>query len=311
MFDELNARLAEVETRLEERRRLSDELSDLEDARTRAREAVAFCEEIAEREQADLKALDGLAGLWSRLTGTYASKAEQEAQEAYIALRELDNAKAALKRAEQRYLDAAQRFDATDNIVAEYERLLAHKAMRLQQTDRVEKGMLDALDIEIAARSALLDEMEETVHAGHAALAAFSAVLHKLDDAHQQGRMDALGAPLANVTKHLSMRNAEDLMVEADRKYKAFFDHTGMLGAMVSDRLDLGLTRTAVADIAFDGLVVDMWVQGRIADARSRVESRREEVRMVVGRIADDRRNAKDALDATEAERVELLRRVR
>ncbi|MFT4628449.1 MAG: hypothetical protein ACI8PZ_007144 [Myxococcota bacterium] len=311
MFDTLNERIAEAEAALERRATLAQRLRVAEDTRVRAREALAYCEEQAEREQQDIRALDGLPGLWSRLTGTYEERAEHEAREAYQALRRLDQAKAVLSAAEEAYLDIAQGFDATDHLETEFERLIAHKSMRLQQSDRPEKAAVNALDNDIVAREALLDELEETLALGQSALAALAAVAHKLELASHQGVMDQTGMPLAGVNKQLNLRSATELMTAADGKHQAFFVHLGILDTMGTQRTELGVAGTAIADLAFDGMLTDMWVQGRITDAARTVESRREEVRMAVGQIADQRGRAAEGLRAAETTRIALIRDLR
>lgn len=308
MFDELNVQLAQLETAISRRRGLRQRLDALEQERVRAREAVTYCEAQAQREQDDVTALDGVGGLWSRLTGSYEERAEKEAREAFVALRRLEQAREALAKAEAEYASASGELAEGAELQGEYERLLAHKAMRLQQTQRPEKQDIAALDIEIEARSALLEELGGTLRDGQSALAALGAVLTKLQDASELGVLDQVGMPLAGLQKQLRMGAAVQLMRTADERYRMFFEHLGPLSRLMQGRTDLGLSGTAFADISFDGLAADYWVQGRIRAALSKVESRRDEVRMLLDQIVSDHAKAKAALQAVESERVELIR---
>ena len=127
-------------------------------------------------------------------------------------------------------------------------------------------------------------EKQEAIRAGEAALACLYDARDYLSSARGWGIWDILGGGfISTFIKHSKIDRAKSAIWSARMALKKFDDE---LDDVYTGGVDLGIGDFAVfADWFFDGLLADIYVQSKIAEAQRDVEAAIERVNTVLGRL--------------------------
>ena len=127
-------------------------------------------------------------------------------------------------------------------------------------------------------------EKQEAIRAGEAALACLYEAKDYLSSARGWGIWDILGGGfISTFIKHSKIDRAKSAIWSARMALKKFDDE---LDDVYTGGVDLGIGDFAVfADWFFDGLLADIYVQSKIAEAQRDVETAIERVNTVLSRL--------------------------
>ncbi|MCQ2538447.1 MAG: hypothetical protein MJ124_08610 [Lachnospiraceae bacterium] len=127
-------------------------------------------------------------------------------------------------------------------------------------------------------------EINEAIQAGEVALRSLREADMYLRKAKNWGVMDILGGGLmTDLFKHSRVRRAQQCMSDAKCNLARFSRELDDIDEYIPD-LNLGSFYT-FADFFFDGLLADILMQSRIADARHQVSSAITQVERILDRL--------------------------
>ena len=115
-------------------------------------------------------------------------------------------------------------------------------------------------------------EYREAIMAGEAALNSLFAARNHLNTARRWGLLDIFGGGLlTGVVKHNYLNEAKACIEDARRKLLIFQNELDDIQNLPDLRIDISDFLT-VADFIFDGLIADILVQQKIAEAKIQIE---------------------------------------
>ena len=128
-------------------------------------------------------------------------------------------------------------------------------------------------------------EVGEALNVGQRALNSLYQAREELKSARNWGYLDMLGGGmLVTFAKHSRINNAVNCLNQAKRDLQSFSKEVQDVDAF--EGVDLGLGDFAVfADYFFDGLIADFYVQSKINEASSQVETAIERVNALMNRL--------------------------
>lgn len=130
-------------------------------------------------------------------------------------------------------------------------------------------------------------EKQEALDAGYAAMDALEEARDYLDSARKWGIVDTLSNKgfIFGMIKHSKMRDAEACIQNAQNALVRFNNELSDLdlSGINVDTHDL----LGIADIFFDGIVADLFMQSRIKDAQYQVDRAIDEIQRILDRIED------------------------
>lgn len=260
-----------------------------------AASALQDCERTLEREDADVRRLEGrsVAALVAAVFGKKEARLREERAEALHALLARDAVRARLDalRADLAAIDA--RLAESDGAAAELEAALRSKEEYLVLHDDPVLRRLTEIDALAADARSVLAETAEAIDAADQAAHALDRVAARLDSARQWGTFDLLGGGMfATWAKHSEIdearREAHGAQSALDRLGRELAD-VGPEESRTAIVVDLD-EFARFADLFLDGLIFDWMVQERITKARESVAAVSDRVRSVRGRLAKNRR---------------------
>ncbi len=115
-------------------------------------------------------------------------------------------------------------------------------------------------------------EKQEVIYTGHLALDSLKKAKADLDSARNWGIYDIVGGGLlATMVKHGKMNSANENIKIAMTDLQKFRNELDDIDYANEDYMKLG-ELTMAADIIFDNVLTDLYVQSKINDLRLRVE---------------------------------------
>ncbi|MCR5585087.1 MAG: hypothetical protein K6F63_06630 [Lachnospiraceae bacterium] len=127
-------------------------------------------------------------------------------------------------------------------------------------------------------------EIEEAIDAADEALYHLKAAKDYLNSAGNWGLFDIFGGDtIAGLVKHSKMGKAEREIQEAKFALQRFDKELRDVNGYSSIHIDDFLT---IADFVFDGLIMDIWVQSKISDAKKQCDGAIAKVQSVRRELA-------------------------
>lgn len=126
--------------------------------------------------------------------------------------------------------------------------------------------------MEIMEREAKLKEIREAIEAGMKTQRYLEAARENLNSASNFGIADMLGFDLiGGIGKHVKLRKAQEQLELARRQVQSFRKELADVQGALDFQVNLGDFLT-FADFLFDGILTDVFVQSKIADAKQQVD---------------------------------------
>lgn len=300
MFEDLNARMAELKEkgRNQEKwqRRLKDlqqELSGLQEERNRWQTKLA-----AEEEDVRKLSAMSLSNLLATVLGNKAEKLDREQREVLEAKVMYDAADAAVRDMEREISDIERRLLDLGSWRNEYERVFQAKERQILE----ENQELRELAEREAALTVELKEVVEAVRAGQLALHDLNAAEEDLRSAKNWGTYDMLGGGMLSThIKHGRIDEAMSHLHTARQSLQRFKRELSDVGASISTNLEIG-GLLKFSDYFFEDFFSDWLVQGRINDSL-------DQVRNQTSAVSEVQRELETAKRKLESERAEVHRK--
>ncbi|MDU4697301.1 MAG: hypothetical protein E6Y08_15910 [Paenibacillus sp.] len=300
MFEDLNARMAELKEKGRNQEKwqhrlksLQQELSGLQEERNRWQKKLA-----AEEEDVRKLSAMSLSNLLATVLGNKAEKLDREQREVLEAKVKYDAAESAVRDMERQISEIERRLLQLGSWQHEYERVFQAKERQILE----ENEELRELAEREAVLTVELKEVDEAVRAGQSALHDLNAAEEDLRSAKNWGTYDMLGGGMLSThIKHGRIDEAMSHLHAARQSLQRFDRELKDIGASLSTNLNIsGLLR--FSDYFFDDFFSDWLVQGRINNSL-------DQVRNQTTAVSEVQRGLETAKRRLESERAEVHRK--
>jgi len=305
MLKELDARLSEIQERIQESYRIRSRLEAAEKRYDELRSRIAELKVQLDKEKMDVDKLEGmsLASLFYSILGTKEERLDKERQEYLAAKLKYDQWSDELNALEKEIHRLKLQLGEVNVLEREYQELLRKKEEALKKVQGGPFRELTELSEKLAEARAKEKEIEEALRAANAAKGELERVLNCLNSASNWGTWDMLGGGfLSTAIKHSYIDDAKAAASQAQYQLRRLERELMDVGSFQHLDLDIGSFAT-FADFFFDGLITDWVVQSRISqswenarwvlrqveDVRQRLEKALKEIQIEIRRIEHEK----------------------
>lgn len=309
-MENYNERLEQLREQMARRRRLSAEVSTLEDRRASLAQRVRQLKEETYKEQLDVDQLENFsaAKLFYQIVGKLDERLEKEQAELYAAALRYDSARQELQSVEGELDSRRRELARLDGCEAEYERLLAEKARALREDPASPSARrLLALEERQARLSAREKELNEAILAGYDALSDIRAIEESLSSAEGWGTWDVFGGGLiSDMAKYSHLDEAQRQINTLQRSLSRFRTELADVDIRVDIQIEVD-SFLRFADYFFDNIFTDWAVLDRIRNTQSQVQQVDGSVRTIVSRLERNLEQCRQDIQQTAQERKDFL----
>lgn len=309
-MENYNERLEQLREQMARRRRLSAEVSTLEDRRASLAQRVQQLKEETYKEQLDVDQLENFsaAKLFYQIVGKLDERLEKEQAELYAAALRYDSARQELQSVEGELDSRRRELALLDGCEAEYERLLAEKARALREDPASPSARrLLALEERQARLSAREKELNEAILAGCDALSDIRAIEESLSSAEGWGTWDVFGGGLiSDMAKYSHLDEAQRQINTLQRSLSRFRTELADVDIRVDIQIEVD-SFLRFADYFFDNIFTDWAVLDRIRNTQSQVQQAGGSVRTLVSRLERSLEQCRQESRQTAQERKDFL----
>ena len=277
-----------------------DQLRELQEKISRARQLSAMVEELREQrwalaakvreleaakqdEQAEVDRLEGrsLAAFFYYVIGKKEERLSKERQEAYAARVMYDTAALELDDVEEDLRWCGEELDKLRGSEEQYAAMLREKTAAVKAAGGETAGEILRLEERSAFLESQKKELREAISAGNTARRTAERVLRSLSDAEGLGTWDLLGGGLlADIAKHSHLDDAQSAVEQLQLQLRRF--KTELADVRIHADMD-GFLR--FADYFFDGLFADWAVMSQISQSQSQVQNTLGQVERALSRL--------------------------
>ena len=284
-LDEQLQKVAEHRRRLVKLRRdertLLEQLGDARQARRTWQDAVEHASE-------DLRKLEGvsLTAMFRTLLGNRRERIDDERERLLQAKLRHDECEAAIGPLEQRLQEVRAETQQLGDVDARREQLLASKERVLRERGGdAARRLVDSAE-HLGELHDRQREAEQAVAAGRDALLRLQAAESDLAGARSWGAFDLMGGgAVSSLMKHSRIDKARANVERAQRDLRTFVREIGDVGGIGANlSIDIG-GFAKFADVFFDSLISDWFVQSKIGSATERVRVAKREVQRLVNEL--------------------------
>lgn len=309
-MENYNERLEQLREKMARHRRLSAEVSTLEERRASLAQRVQQLKEETYKEQLDVDQLENFsaAKLFYQVVGKLDERLEKEQAELYAAALRYDSARQELQSVESELDSRRRELSLLEGCEREYERLLAEKARVLREDPNSPSARrLLALEERQAQLSAREKELNEAIRAGYDALSDIGTIEESLSSAEGWGTWDVFGGGLiSDMAKYSHLDEAQRQINTLQRSLSRFRTEL----ADVDIRMDIQIEVDSFlrfADYFFDNIFTDWAVLDRIRNTQSQVQQAGGSVRTLVSRLERSLEQCRQDSQQTAQERKDFL----
>lgn len=309
-MENYNEKLEQLREKMARRRRLSAEVSTLEERRSSLAQRVRQLKEETYKEQLDVDQLENFsaAKLFYQIVGKLDERLEKEQAELYAAALRYDSARQELQSVEADLDSRRRELSLLDGCEGEYERLLAEKARVLREdpTSPSARRLL-ALEERQAQLSAREKELNEAIRAGYDALSDIAAIEESLSSAEGWGTWDVFGGGLiSDMAKYSHLDEAQRQINTLQRSLSRFRTELADVDIRVDIQIEVD-SFLRFADYFFDNIFTDWAVLDRIRNTQSQVQQVDGSVRTIVSRLERNLEQCRQDSQQTAQERKDFL----
>lgn len=309
MFNNLNERLKEVQVKLRERDKLSNQLTltikelDIENVR------MDTLRNILEKEQMDVDKLEGvsLTGIFYSILGSKEEQLEKERQELLSAKLKYDEAKASINRLQAESVRLIGEMEEVEDLEVEFFQLLSEKEKFIKDnkfSQAEELFKLTELESLILSHE---KELKEAIIAGEKAITSLGNAIEDLRSSENWGTWDMLGGGfISTAIKHSRMDTAQEKVYQAQNQLKIFQRELSDIQSLTN--IDFNLDSfTRFSDYFFDNLITDWVVQRKIKDSLETTENKLNEVQSIVKELKSESSKNNENLNKVKEEYLRIL----
>ena len=277
--------------RIARKRKLSTEISALEDQRASLATRVQQLKEETYQEQLDVDKLENFsaAKLFAQIMGNLDERLEKERSELYAAALRYDSARQELHAVEADLAARREELSLLGNCEAEYDRLLEARARELRQDPQSPAARrLLALEERQAQLASREKELQEAIQAGYNALSDISSIESALSSAEGWGTWDVFGGGLiSDMAKYSHLDDAQQQINGLQRSLSRFRTELADVDIRTGIQIEVD-SFLRFADYFFDNIFTDWAVLDRIRHTQSQIHEVDGSVRTILSRLERD-----------------------
>lgn len=251
------------------------------------------------KEKKDVTNLESmsLSSFFYSLIGKKDEKLDKERKEYLAAKLQYDEHILAVKELEDLIKKYDEELMKYEGVEARYESLISEKQRLLINEDTPKGRHLRSLLNKLNELKLDIKEVNEAIYAGENAYNALIEMKEPLKSAKGWGTWDLLGGGFfSDLMKHSHLDDANRLSYNVQHQLKVFQKELTDVNEFTEIKVDIG-SFAKFADFFFDGLFADWFVQSKINESLSNVESAIGRVKSL---LEDLRRNLKDLIREKE-----------
>lgn len=283
--------LDQLRERIARKRKLSTEISALEDQRASLATRVQQLKEETYQEQLDVDKLENFtaAKLFAQIMGNLDERLEKERSELYAAALRYDSARQELHAVEADLAARREELSLLGNCEAEYDRLLEARARELRQDPQSPAARrLLALEERQAQLTSREKELQEAIQAGYDALSDISSIESALSSAEGWGTWDVFGGGLiSDMAKYSHLDDAQRQINGLQRSLSRFRTELADVDIRTGIQIEVD-SFLRFADYFFDNIFTDWAVLDRIRHTQSQIHEVDGSVRTILSRLERD-----------------------
>lgn len=283
--------LDQLRERIARKRKLSTEISALEDQRASLATRVQQLKEETYQEQLDVDKLENFraAKLFAQIMGNLDERLEKERSELYAAALRYDSARQELHAVEADLAARREELSLLGNCEAEYDRLLEARARELRQDPQSPAARrLLALEERQAQLASREKELQEAIQAGYDALSDISSIESALSSAEGWGTWDVFGGGLiSDMAKYSHLDDAQQQINGLQRSLSRFRTELADVDIRTGIQIEVD-SFLRFADYFFDNIFTDWAVLDRIRHTQSQIHEVDGSVRTILSRLERD-----------------------
>lgn len=283
--------LDQLRERIARKRKLSTEISALEDQRASLATRVQQLKEETYQEQLDVDKLENFsaAKLFAQIMGNLDERLEKEHSELYAAALRYDSARQELHAVEADLAARREELSLLGNCEAEYDRLLEARARELRQDPQSPAARrLLALEERQAQLASREKELQEAIQAGYDALSDISSIESALSSAEGWGTWDVFGGGLiSDMAKYSHLDDAQQQINGLQRSLSRFRTELADVDIRTGIQIEVD-SFLRFADYFFDNIFTDWAVLDRIRRTQSQIHEVDGSVRTILSRLERD-----------------------
>lgn len=283
--------LDQLRERIARKRKLSTEISALEDQRASLATRVQQLKEETYQEQLDVDKLENFsaAKLFAQIMGNLDERLEKERSELYAAALRYDSARQELHAVEADLAARREELSLLGNCETEYDRLLEARARELRQDPQSPAARrLLALEERQAQLASREKELQEAIQAGYDALSDISSIESTLSSAEGWGTWDVFGGGLiSDMAKYSHLDDAQQQINGLQRSLSRFRTELADVDIRTGIQIEVD-SFLHFADYFFDNIFTDWAVLDRIRHTQSQIHEVDGSVRTILSRLERD-----------------------
>lgn len=302
--------LDQLRERIARKRKLSTEISALEDQRASLATRVQQLKEETYQEQLDVDKLENFsaAKLFAQIMGNLDERLEKERSELYAAALRYDSARQELHAVEADLAARREELSLLGNCEAEYDRLLEARARELRQDPQSPAARrLLALEERQAQLASREKELQEAIQAGYDALSDISSIESALSSAEGWGTWDVFGGGLiSDMAKYSHLDDAQRQINGLQRSLSRFRTELADVDIRTGIQIEVD-SFLRFADYFFDNIFTDWAVLDRIRRTQSQIHEVDGSVRTILSRLERDLEQCRRDRQAIQQELKDFL----
>lgn len=245
---------------------------------------VYSLEKVLEKEKLDVEKLEGksMGALFYKFLGMKEKLLEREREEALVAKLKYEASKESETNLKKDIEILLKQQSMMKEIQERLESLKREQLAFLKSSNTPEAQKMQDLETQIEALRSEIKELKEAIIPAKAALSALEAAIKSLGSAENWGMYDMLGGGLiADMAKHSKIDDSRNHIMTAQKHLQKL--QVELRDVKVSGDTNITITQGAtLADIFFDGLIADWYMQSKINQSQQNVVKVRSHVAQLI-----------------------------
>lgn len=269
-----------------------------------ARYELKKLEGIMEKEQLDVEKMSqtSLKTLFYKCLGTHDKQVAKEKEEALAAVLKYESCKKSVDELTDKLSQLTNRHYEMSKVQDKLDALYEEKRRVMASFNMPEYAKIGQLEKEISFIRREIKELKEAITPGNMAINTLNEAIELLDSAGDWGTWDLIGGGLiADMMKHDKIDKAKQAILNA----QTYVQRLQVELQDVNMSLDgsIQITGGAVfADVFFDGLIADWYMQSKISQSRDNVVATCGKIRKIVSTLSTQLNHKEKDLEAKERE---------
>jgi len=280
MYTEISIKLEQAQKGMYRLKKIDSMLNELRNEQKYLKSKVLELKKVLEKENSDVDKLNkkSLASIFFSVVGNLDDRLEEEQREALAAKLKYNQAIIDLENLEYEIDKLSQERTEYKDCNSQYDSLYAQKKDLLIKSDEnTAKKILD-ITKKLNDSQNKIKELREAIFAGNDAIDSLNNALDSLSSAEGWGTWDLFGGGLiADLAKHSKLDDTKNEVERAQTLLRKF--NTELADVRINSDIYIETDGFAkFADIFFDGLISDWFMQSKIRNSYENVSSVRNQV---------------------------------